>query len=80
MCYPLSALVIVFFNILRYPSRDQAIHDVALLRSTTHLIKKMPVKKVTVYEASYLQGIDDFIAELSRLGECAIEKARCGLS
>ena len=68
--------MILFFNILRYPLADQATSDVELLRSSTHLIKSMPIKNATSYDVKYLQRIEDFISELSRLGECAIEKAR----
>lgn len=70
--------MILFFNILRYPLADQATSDVELLKSSTHLIKSMPMKNATSYDVKYLQRIEDFISELSRLGECAIEKARSG--
>jgi hypothetical protein len=66
----------LFFNILRDPLKDQAIQDVELLRSASDLIRRMPMKKVTTYEETYLRKVDGVIAELGRLGRCAIEKAR----
>jgi hypothetical protein len=33
------------------------------------------MKKVTDFEESYLRKVDGVISELSRLGQCAIEKA-----
>lgn len=66
----------IFFNILRDPLKDQALHDVELLRSTSDLIRRMPMKKVTAYEETYLCKVDSVITELGRLGRCAIDKAR----
>ncbi|PNY27565.1 transcriptional regulatory protein [Tolypocladium capitatum] len=74
--YPVSALMTLFFNILRDPLDDQAIHDVELLSSASELIRSMPTPRVTPYETAYLRMADEFVAELSRLGKCAIAKSQ----
>ncbi|PHH87933.1 hypothetical protein CDD83_8223 [Cordyceps sp. RAO-2017] len=75
--YPMSALVSLFFNILRYPSQEQATQDVELLGSASEVIRRMPHNRsLTARETAYLKRIDDFTAELYRLGLCAIAQAR----
>ncbi|ODA77254.1 hypothetical protein RJ55_06881 [Drechmeria coniospora] len=74
--YPVSALMTLFFNILRNPLHEYAVHDVELLSSASDLIRSMPIRRVTAHETAYLQKMDGFVAELSRLSRCAIEKSR----
>ncbi|PHH82756.1 hypothetical protein CDD82_4921 [Ophiocordyceps australis] len=74
--YPMSALMTVFFNILRNPLDDAASRDVELLSSSYDVIRSMPISRITRLEKDYLQEVDAFIAELYRLGKCAISKSR----
>ncbi|PHH61100.1 hypothetical protein CDD81_762 [Ophiocordyceps australis] len=74
--YPMSALMTVFFNILRNPLDDAASRDVELLSSSYDVIRSMPISRITRVERDYLQEVDAFIAELYRLGKCAISKSR----
>ncbi|KND87494.1 putative transcriptional regulatory protein [Tolypocladium ophioglossoides CBS 100239] len=74
--YPVSALMTLFFNILRNPLDDQAILDVELLSAASELIRSMPIRRVTPHETAYLRKADEFVAELSRLGKCAIAKSQ----
>ncbi|PTB81652.1 fungal-specific transcription factor domain-containing protein [Trichoderma longibrachiatum ATCC 18648] len=74
--YPVSALLSIFFNILRNPQHEYAEQDVELLASATTLIRSMPIHRVTTHELEYLRKMDAFIEELTRLSRAAIEKAR----
>ena len=64
----------VFFNILRNPQSEHAVHDVELLSTASDVIRSMPLHKETAYETAYLRRMDRFVAELSRLGKCAIAR------
>lgn len=64
----------LFFNILINPLDPQSKEDMELLNSAADLIRSMPVRKVTAYEIGHIKMVDDFVAEMLRLGNCAIEK------
>lgn len=66
----------LFFNILRNPHHEYAVHDMELLNSASEIIRSMPMRRVTATETAYLQRIDCFVAELGRLAKCAIEKEK----
>ncbi|KAK6448736.1 hypothetical protein FP744_10004986 [Trichoderma asperellum] len=74
--YPVSALLSIFFNILRNPRHEYATHDVELLTLATKVIRSMPILKVTTHEVEYLRKMDAFIEELGRLSQAAITKAQ----
>ncbi|KAL6868812.1 hypothetical protein ACO1O0_000132 [Amphichorda felina] len=74
--YPVSALMSLFFNILRNPHHEYAVHDVELIISAVDIIRSMPMRRVTARETAYLQRMDVFLVELSRLARCAIDKRR----
>ncbi|PTB65256.1 fungal-specific transcription factor domain-containing protein [Trichoderma citrinoviride] len=74
--YPISALLSIFFNILRNPQHEYACQDVELLASATKVIRSMPIHRVTTHELEYLRKMDYFIEELTRLSRAAIDKAR----
>ena len=65
----------LFFNVLQNPHDMQATLDLELLRSAADLIRRMPIRRLTEYEIEHFKMVDDFIAELIRLGICAISKA-----
>jgi hypothetical protein len=74
--YPVSALMSIFFNILRNPRHEYATHDTELLTLATKVIRSMPILKVTTHEVEYLRKMDAFVEELGRLSQAAIAKAQ----
>ncbi|KAH6603540.1 fungal specific transcription factor domain-containing [Trichoderma cornu-damae] len=74
--YPVSALLSIFFNILRNPKHEYAAHDVELLASSTKVIRSMPIHRITTHELEYLHKMDAFIEELGRLSQAAIAKVQ----
>ncbi|KAL6859218.1 hypothetical protein J3F83DRAFT_334166 [Trichoderma novae-zelandiae] len=74
--YPISALLSIFFHILRNPQHEYADQDVELLASATTVIRSMPIHRVTTHELEYLRKMDAFIEELNRLSRAAIAKVR----
>ncbi|KAF4345221.1 transcriptional activator Mut3p [Fusarium beomiforme] len=74
--YPTAAMMALFFNILQDPQDMQATLDLELLRSAADLFRRMPIRRLTEYEVEHFKMVDDFIAELIRLGNCAISKAK----
>ncbi|KAF3063145.1 hypothetical protein CFAM422_010496 [Trichoderma lentiforme] len=74
--YPVSALLSIFFNLLRNPQHEYAEHDIDLLASATKVIRSMPMHRVTTHELEYLRRMDAFIEELGRLCQAATAKAR----
>ncbi|KAL7935569.1 fungal-specific transcription factor domain-containing protein [Trichoderma chlorosporum] len=74
--YPVSALMSIFFNLLRNPQNEYADHDIGLLASATKVIRSMPMHRITTHELEYLSKMDAFIKELGRLAQAAIAKAR----
>ncbi|KAH7117191.1 hypothetical protein B0J13DRAFT_613259 [Dactylonectria estremocensis] len=73
--YPTAAIMILFFNVLLNPLNTQAKLDLELLSSAADLIRSMPIRRLTEYEIEHLKMVNDFVAELIRLGNCAICKA-----
>ncbi|PON23759.1 hypothetical protein TGAM01_v207406 [Trichoderma gamsii] len=74
--YPVSALLSLFFNILRNPRHEYAAHDMELLTLATNVIRSMPILRVTTHEVEYLRKMDAFVEELGRLSQAAIAKAQ----
>lgn len=74
--YPLYALLIIFCNILRNPLDPQAEYDLALLMRVPHVLKMIRTRRLTFNDVAHTKLIDDFVNELTRLGRCAIAKAK----
>ncbi|KAH6867877.1 hypothetical protein B0T10DRAFT_451458 [Thelonectria olida] len=74
--YPTAAIMTLFFNVLLNPLDTQVKFDLELLSSAADLIRSMPIRRLTEYEIEHLKMVDDFVAELIRLGNCAISKAK----
>ncbi|CAM1502204.1 Fc.00g041880.m01.CDS01 [Cosmosporella sp. VM-42] len=72
--YPTAAVMTLFFNILMNPLDPQAKEDLELLSSAADLIRSMPIRRLTSHEIGHIKMVDDFVAELIRLGNCAILK------
>jgi hypothetical protein len=73
--YPTAAIMTIFLNILMNPLEPQAKLDLDLLSSATDLVRSMPVRRLTPYEIGHIKMVNEFVAELIRLGNCAISKA-----
>ncbi|KAL0937299.1 fungal specific transcription factor [Colletotrichum truncatum] len=74
--YPMSAILTIFCSLLHDPLNPQAEEDLQLLQSVPQLIEGMRNRRLTKYEVGHVKMIDAFVAELTRLGNCAIGKAR----
>ncbi|KAJ9133264.1 C6 transcription factor (Fungal specific transcription factor) [Pleurostoma richardsiae] len=74
--YPLSAVLTIFCNVLLKPLDPRAEQDLELLNSALELVKRMRTSKLTPDEEAHMAMVDGFIAELTRLGTCAVQKAR----
>ncbi|KAL4882546.1 hypothetical protein BJY04DRAFT_226950 [Aspergillus karnatakaensis] len=74
--YPMSALLAIFCNILQNPSEPQASKDLALLKSATGMLERVFLRQAySVSELVHVKLVADFVNELCRLANCAMEKA-----
>ncbi|RAK81355.1 uncharacterized protein BO72DRAFT_444417 [Aspergillus fijiensis CBS 313.89] len=78
--YPMSAILTIFCNILLFPLDPRAEEDLTLLGSVPDLIKGIRLQRLKDNEAAHMTMVADFVAELTRLGNCAIRKARYSVS
>ncbi|TLS29423.1 hypothetical protein PpBr36_02132 [Pyricularia pennisetigena] len=74
--YPMSAILTIFCNVLLHPLGASSEDDLELLGSVENLIKEMRRRRqLTPHEVVNINMIDEFVAELTRLGHCAILNA-----
>ncbi|KAH8656320.1 hypothetical protein BGZ61DRAFT_500281 [Ilyonectria robusta] len=73
--YPTAATMMLFLHVLAEPLAPQAKADLELLSSAADLIRSMPIQRLTPHEIGHIRLVNDFITELTRLGNCAIFKA-----
>lgn len=74
--YPILALMVLFFNILRDPLHEHAANGLEIISLTRDVIKSMPESKSRPQDARNLGRLDKLIAELGRLAQCAVAKAK----
>ncbi|KAI3326263.1 hypothetical protein HD806DRAFT_441650 [Xylariaceae sp. AK1471] len=74
--YPISAVVTIFCNILWDPLHPRAQDDLDLLSGCQELFRCKWRRCMTENEMIHLKSANDFLAELSRLAQRAISKAR----
>ncbi|KZL78006.1 C6 transcription factor (fungal specific transcription factor) [Colletotrichum tofieldiae] len=74
--FPMSAILEIFCNLLLHPLHAQSEEDLELLKSVPVLIEGMRKRHLTQHEMAHVKIVDNFVAELTRLGKCAIAKAR----
>lgn len=72
----MSAVLTLFCNILSNPLDPQTGDDLELLRTAPELIKGIRLRRLATNEIQHTKMIEDFVAELLRLGSSAIQKAR----
>lgn len=76
MFYPMSAILTIFCNLLLDPLNAQAEEDIELMQSVPKLVEGIRSRILTPNEMSHVKMVDAFVSELSRLGKCAIAKAK----
>jgi hypothetical protein len=74
--YPMTAILTIFCSILLNPLSSRAGEDLELLRSAPRFIRNIRIPRLTVNEITHMKMIEDFVAELIRLGSHAILKAQ----
>ncbi|KAL4869014.1 hypothetical protein BDV12DRAFT_185418 [Aspergillus spectabilis] len=74
--YPMSALLAIFCNILQNPAEPQASKDLALLKGATGMLERVFLRQAySVNELVHVKLVADFVSELCRLANCAMDKA-----
>jgi hypothetical protein len=73
--YPMSAILTLFCNLLLNPLNPQAQEDLELLSTVPDLINAMHTNRLATSEAFQMNLLENFIAELARLGNCAVREA-----
>lgn len=71
--YPTAAIMAIFLNILHFPLASTVQSDMKLLASAATTIRSMPMPRLTRREMAHLEMMDDFVAELVRLCNRAIQ-------
>lgn len=74
--YPMTAILTIFCNLLLQPLHPQSEEDIELLNSVPDLIEGLRNRSLTQHETTHIKIVGAFVAELNRLGNCAIAKAR----
>ncbi|KAF6823045.1 fungal specific transcription factor [Colletotrichum musicola] len=74
--YPMSAILTIFCNLLLDPLNAQAEEDIELMQSVPKLVEGIRSRNLTPNEMSHVKMVDAFVSELTRLGKCAISKAK----
>ncbi|CAI7623579.1 unnamed protein product [Penicillium pancosmium] len=73
--YPMSALLTIFCSILQNPLDPRSRDDMGLLRVATVMMRRIFTRKLPENEVAQFKMVADFVVELKRLAECAIDKA-----
>ncbi|KAJ5505163.1 hypothetical protein N7463_008037 [Penicillium fimorum] len=73
--YPISALLTIFCNILQNPLDPHSREDLDRLHVATVMMERIFLRKLPSSELVHFKLVGDFIVELERLAECAIDKA-----
>ncbi|KAJ2975517.1 hypothetical protein NQ176_g5478 [Zarea fungicola] len=74
--YPMSALMTIFFSILRNPCTDHVQDDLELISRSSTIVRGMPIHTAVPFATEYLRQVDRFVEELHRLAEGGIERGR----
>lgn len=71
----MSALLTLFCSILQNPLDPHSREDLGRLKVASVMIERIFSRKLPENELVHFKLIADFIVELKRLAECAIDKA-----
>jgi hypothetical protein len=74
--YPISALWTIFCSVIFKPLNPDVDMDLELLDAAPLLIKEMRLRRLARDEMAQMKMVDDFVAELARLANRAVLKAR----
>jgi hypothetical protein len=74
--YPPVAAMSLFMNILIHPLDPRGQVDLGILASAISIFQTTSVQSLTTDDIEYLQEMNNFVAELVRLGNLAIWKAK----
>lgn len=74
--YPITAVLTLFCNILSNPRDPDAINDMKLLEDVPVLIRRIPVRKLTLGDWLQLQYMDGVMTELAAICAQVISKWR----
>ncbi|KAF4212686.1 hypothetical protein CNMCM8980_000779 [Aspergillus fumigatiaffinis] len=77
--YAITAVLTLFCNIISNPHDAEANHNVDLLQMVPGLIRRIPIRKLTLGEVIHLQYLDGFTAELAAICVRAVSKSQQGL-
>jgi hypothetical protein len=73
--YPISALLTIFCSILQNPLDPHSREDLDRLKVATVMMERIFSRRLLESELVHFKRVADFIMELKRLAECAIDKA-----
>ncbi|KAJ5484179.1 hypothetical protein N7539_005975 [Penicillium diatomitis] len=73
--YPLSALLTIFCSILQNPLDPRSRGDLDHLKTATSMLARLFSNANSENDIEHMKLIADYVGELKRLAECAIEKA-----
>ncbi|OQD81585.1 hypothetical protein PENANT_c026G09190 [Penicillium antarcticum] len=73
--YPMSALLTIFCSILQNPLDPHSREDLDRLKVATVMMERIFSRKLPDSELVHFKMVADFVMELKRLAECAIDKA-----
>ncbi|KAJ6012367.1 hypothetical protein N7522_002722 [Penicillium canescens] len=74
--YAITAVLTLFCNILINPHDPEAINDMKLLEQVPVLIRRIPVRKLTLGDWLQLQYMDDVMTELANICAQVVSKSR----
>ncbi|KAJ5758508.1 transcriptional regulator family: Fungal Specific TF [Penicillium odoratum] len=73
--YPISALLSIFCSILSNPLDPRSRDDMDRLKMATFMMERLFRRRHSSNEYLHFKLVADFVAEMTRLAECAIDKA-----
>ncbi|KAJ5666636.1 transcriptional regulator family: Fungal Specific TF [Penicillium macrosclerotiorum] len=73
--YPMSALLTIFCSILQNPLDPRSRDDLGRLNMATVMMERVFSRKLPENEIVHFKLVADFVVELKKLAECAIDKA-----
>lgn len=74
--YAITAVLTLFCNILSNPHDPDAINDIKLLEDVPVLIRRIPVRKLTLGDWLQLQYMDGLMTELAAICAQVISNSR----
>ncbi|KAJ5300033.1 transcriptional regulator family: Fungal Specific TF [Penicillium atrosanguineum] len=73
--YPMFALLSIFCSILQSPLDPRSLNDLGRLKMATLMMHRMFLRKMPANEVVHIKLVAEYVVELKRLAEAAIDKA-----